>query len=125
MRGRDEDGARLRRQTLAGLDVDALFVDRHGMNRDAGRHQRQSRQRVSGILDPSLSVGACKRANDDIDGVLRACCDDDLFRIAPDRARGPQVVADMIAKCGGAARIAIAEMLGAERAQRARRQFAP
>ena len=83
------------------------------------------RQRVSGILDPDVLVGTAEDADDNIDGLLGAGGDDDLFRIASDRAGGAQVVADIAAKCDRALGIAITEMLGVERTKRASRQFAP
>src|SRR3954452_13050438 len=100
-------------------DVDAVLVDLDGANLRACRDQRKASQGVAGILDPDLLVRTVHDAGHDIDGLLGARGDHDLFGLTPHGTRGPQIITNGPAQFQHAARVAIAEMLPSKRAQAA------
>src|SRR6202035_3356831 len=106
-------------------DVDAMLIDRYRAHLRARRDERKAGQRVSRILDPDFLVRPRHDTGHDIDGLLRARRDDDLFGLAADCARGPEIVANGLAQIEHAVRIAIAEVMPSEGTLAARTQLSP
>jgi hypothetical protein len=79
-----------------------------------GEQQLRVGQRITGVLDPHLVAGREKHADRDVDRLLGAGRDDDLFGIAVHRARCPQIVADVAAQLDQASGIGIAKVVRAE-----------
>ena len=101
--------ARPRRRGDAGRDVDALRVDPHRPRYDTAGGQHLAGQGIAGVLDPGLAAGRQQDAHDEIEGMLRARCDD-LLGVAAHAARAGEIGGDGAAQLGRAARIAIAQM---------------
>ena len=110
VRGCHESRARVRRRFDACADVDALAIDRHRTDRCAGGDQRVSGQWITGVFDPNLLVRARKDPDYDIQSMLCAGRDDDLFGVASHRSSGLQVFADGLAKLDRSARVGVSEM---------------
>ena len=102
-----------------------MLVDRDRANLRARRDERKTGQGVSRILDPDVLVRPLHDTDDDIDGLLRARGDDDLFGFAAHRTRGLEIVANGLAQFEHAVRIAIAEVMPSEGPQAACAEFSP
>jgi nitroimidazol reductase NimA-like FMN-containing flavoprotein (pyridoxamine 5'-phosphate oxidase superfamily) len=118
MRGRYEDGTRFWRATDAFGDADARLVDRYGPNLRACGDESKTGQRVTRIFDPDFLVRPLHDTDNDIDGLLRARSDYDLFGLATNRTCGPQAVSNGLAQFQHAAWIGIAEVMSSKGAQR-------
>ena len=125
MRRRYEDGTRFWRATDAFGDADARLVDRYGPNLRACGDESKTGQRVTRIFDPDFLVRTLHDAGNDIDSLLGARGDDDLFGLATNRTCGPQVVSNGLAQFEHAAWIGIAEVMSSKGAQRAGAEFSP
>jgi hypothetical protein len=106
-------------------DADARLVDRYGPNLRACGDESKTGQRVTRIFDPDFLVRPLQDTDNDIDGLLRARSDYDLFGLATNRACGPQVVSNGLAQFEHAAWIGIAEVMSSKGAQRADAEFSP
>ena len=90
-----------------------------------GEQQLSVCQWITGILDPHLVAGREQHADRDVDRLLGAGRDNDLFGIAAHRARCPQIVTDVAAQLDEASGIGVAEVVSAEPAHGAIGQAAP
>src|ERR1700730_14313483 len=97
MRRRYEHGSRFWRSTNAFADIDAVLVNRYRANLRARRDERKAGQSVSWIFDPDFLVWSLQDPDNNIDRLLRARRDHDLFGFAPHGARGPKIVTDGLA----------------------------
>ena len=125
MRRRYENGTRFWRATDALGDIDAMLVDRDRANLRTRRNKRKASQRVSGILDPDFLVRPLHNTDKDIEGLLRARSDHDLFGLAPHRTRGLEIIANGFAQFEHPVRIGIAKVMPAEGTQAACAEFSP
>src|SRR3984893_19508201 len=125
MRGRYENGTRFSGATDAFGDIAAMLVDRYRANLGACRDQRKTGQGVTRILDPDFLVRTLHDTDNDIDGLLGACGDHDLFGLAPHATRGLQIITNRPAQFQHALRIAIAKVMPPEGPQRACAELTP
>src|ERR1700674_4278067 len=107
VRGRDENGARLWSATDAFGDIDTMLVDRYGANLRARSDERKTGQRVAWILDPDFLVRTLHDAGNDIDGLLGARGDHDVFGLAPHPTCGLKIITNGLAQFQHAVRVAI------------------
>ena len=83
VRGRYENGTPFWSTTDALGDIDPIVVDRYGANLHTCRDERKTSQRVTWIFNPDFFVCTLYDAGNDIDGLLGARSDHDLFGLAP------------------------------------------
>ncbi len=95
VRGRDEDRARPRRRAPASVDDQALVVDRDRVRPHLGKQQLRVGEGIAGVLDPDLVAWRKQDPDGNVDRLLGAGRDDDLIRLAADRAGHPEIVADV------------------------------
>ena len=69
-----------------------------GANLRARRDERKTGQRVTRIFDPDFLVRPLHDTGNDIDGLLRARSDYDLFGLAPHRTCGLKIVSNGLAQ---------------------------
>ena len=117
--------ARPRYRAQAGVDDQTLGIDGNGMQPRLGEQQLRVSQRITGVLDPHLVAGREQHADRDVDCLLGAGRDDELFGVAAHRARRPQIVTDVAAQLDETSGIGVAEVVRAEPAHGAVGQAAP
>ena len=101
------------------VDDDAFAVDRDGHDAQADRFEQQPHGRVAGILHGDRVTGPQHRADDEMDGLLRARRHDDLVGV-DDHATGPaDPPRQHVAQRGETRRLAVAGQRSMQRGRRA------
>ncbi len=83
----------------ANLHLKPFSVNRHWYHARASRQQRSARPKITGIFQPDHIARVKQYARDQINALLCACDNDDLFGGAVNAARRPKIGGD----CRGAA----------------------
>ncbi|KAG1243857.1 hypothetical protein G6F65_022146 [Rhizopus arrhizus] len=95
-RAADHEARALRH--LAGGQIQPAFVDVGGQHADARGGQQRRKGPVAGAFHQRGVAGVGQQARAEVDGLVGAGRQDDLFRLADDRARNAQVVRDGLAQ---------------------------
>ncbi len=123
--GRRHQGqAGARRGALAGLDVEAVRVDRHADDAGAGAGQRAARHREAGLLHPRLVARVEQQVADQVQPPLGAGDDEHLAGVALGSPR-PHLVGDGLAQRPQAGHVPIVEVRPGHRPQAAAGELRP
>jgi hypothetical protein len=106
-------------------DIDPILVDRYGANLRACRDERKTGQRVTWIFDPDFFLRTLYDTGNDIDGLLGARSDHDLFGLAPHSTSGLKIITNGLTQFQHAMRVTIAKVMPPKGPQRACAELAP
>src|SRR5258708_9000683 len=125
VRGRYENGTRIWSATNTFGDIDAMLVDRYGANLRACGDERKTGQGVTRIFDPDFLVGTLHDTGNDIDRLLGARSDHNLFGLAPHATCGLKIITNRLTQFQHAVWVAIAKVMPPKGPQRACAELAP